>query len=388
MAYDKSVFILGAGASVPAGAPVLNDFLKKARELLDNPNSPLDSDEKDIFRRVFEWRGRMYPALRFLKLDLENMENLFCLVDMAYQLGIEVTEDVRNNLIRLIARTLDLTVKFSTLRISAKKQEETYSSDPTYYEFIELLKVWHSKNDVVKTEFDSIITLNYDICCEQALISQEVPFTYGDPWSDPNKIGYKLLKLHGSINWVICQECKDTKADLDFNYNIIPIRRTGYSHIGIAERIFKPQYSTQCKECGQDLSLFIVPPTWNKVTYSEKLKSVWKSASEEIEQATRLIIIGYSLPETDSFFKYLLALGLSKNESLQEIILINPAQGQEGETLENRYRDFIAPFFDNRNFKFWRVGFQDGIQLLKIRNDNPMMFKTVLQQYEEEARNQ
>jgi hypothetical protein len=37
MAYDKSVFILGAGASVPAGAPVLNDFLKKARELLDNP---------------------------------------------------------------------------------------------------------------------------------------------------------------------------------------------------------------------------------------------------------------------------------------------------------------------------------------------------------------
>jgi hypothetical protein len=81
-------------------------------------------------------------------------------------------------------------------------------------------------------------------------------------------------------------------------------------------------------------------------------------------------------------------LGLSKNESLQEIILINPAQGQEGEALENRYRDFIAPFFDTRNFKFWRVGFQKGIDLLKKRNYDSINFKEELQLYEEEAKNQ
>jgi len=117
------------------------------------------------------------------------------------------------------------------------------------------------------------------------------------------------------------------------------------------------------------------------------LKSVWKSASEEIEQATRIIIIGYSLPETDSFFKYLLALGLSKNDSLQEIILINPAQGIEGEALEKRYRDFIAPFFDTRNFRFWHVGFEKGITLLSYWiHNNLKAFKDSRQRYENESK--
>jgi len=94
MAYDKNVFILGAGASVEAGAPILNDFLKRARELLDNPRSGLTPEEREAFRRVFEWRGNIYPALRFLKLNLENLEDLFSLIDMASMLGMWDAEKV------------------------------------------------------------------------------------------------------------------------------------------------------------------------------------------------------------------------------------------------------------------------------------------------------
>jgi NAD-dependent SIR2 family protein deacetylase len=389
MAYDKSVFILGAGASVPAGAPVLNDFLKKARELLDNPNSELDNADREAFKHVFEWRGRMYPALRFLKLDLENMENLFCLVDMSYQLGFEKKKNIINDLIRLVGRTLDLTIKF----------KEIYKidnlTDKTYLDFINLLENWKQekldfinllenrnqlKSDAKKIGLDSIITLNYDIVCDQVFYIREIPFTYDYPPVDPDDSAYKLLKLHGSINWGVCLKCKHIKTVPYFPSSPY----TNLYNLDIAKRI----YDIPCEKCKKPLIPFIVPPTWNKIAYSKGLKSIWKSASKEIEQTTRIIIIGYSLPETDSYFKYLLAISLLKNESLQEIILINPAQGQEGEALENRYRDFIAPFFDTRNFKFWRVGFQKGIDLLKKRNYDSINFKEELQLYEEEAKNQ
>jgi len=68
---------------------------------------------------------------------------------------------------------------------------------------------------------------------------------------------------------------------------------------------------------------------------------------------------------------HLLALGLSKNESLQEIILINPAKGDAKEALEKRYRDFIAPFFDIHNFTFWNVSFSTGIKALDFKRQNP-----------------
>jgi len=208
MAYDKSVFILGAGASVPAGAPVLNDFLKKARELLDNPNSLLDSDERDVFRRVFEWRGKIYPALRFLKLDLDNMENLFCLVDMAYQLGLEKKRNAKINLIKLVTRTLDLTIKFGP-----GEEHNTYSS------FVGFLQ---KPKDITRTELNSIISLNYDIGCEQAFSSRGVSFTYGDPWSEVDDSAYKLLKLHGSVNWGVCPKCNYKKANADFrDYTVL-----------------------------------------------------------------------------------------------------------------------------------------------------------------------
>ena len=99
------------------------------------------------------------------------------------------------------------------------------------------------------------------------------------------------------------------------------------------------------------------------------MKSVWRSAREELENAARIIFIGYSLPQTDNFVKYLLALGLTKNESLQEIIVIDPAASSttdgEESSLRKRYRDFIATFFDTRNLTFWDVDFQTAMDRLQ-----------------------
>ncbi len=76
MAYDKNVFILGAGASKAAGAPILKEFMLKARELLENHQySGLSKNADDIkaFECVFEWRSNLYRVLRRLNIDFDNL---------------------------------------------------------------------------------------------------------------------------------------------------------------------------------------------------------------------------------------------------------------------------------------------------------------------------
>jgi len=52
----------------------------------------------------------------------------------------------------------------------------------------------------------------------------------------------------------------------------------------------------------------------------------------QISRATRLIVMGFSMPPTDLHFKYLLAAGLRENISLREILFVNPSK----EVIEQR----------------------------------------------------
>src|SRR6185312_10135630 len=72
---DRNVFILGAGFSCAAGAPLVNNFLDLARELYDDPTSDLDDGEREIFGRVFEFRQAMSRAREKMTIDLDNIEN-------------------------------------------------------------------------------------------------------------------------------------------------------------------------------------------------------------------------------------------------------------------------------------------------------------------------
>ena len=382
MAFDKNVFIFGAGASAGAGAPVLKDFLKRARELYDNRNSGLSGDEREAFGSVFKWRGGIYPALRVLKIDLDNVEDLFSLVDMAWQPGDQEAGHIVHSLIKMVSRTLELVVKFRfdpvQLIQSGGDFDKHVSNDWAYRGFLEVLENWIGHRDAAATERDSFITLNYDTIFDRTLRSLGRGFTYCHPdWlSGMDPESHKLLKLHGSVNWGKCPECGYKMAEMDFFGRGRNVPGSEFITMCAAAKL----YQTDCPECAKkgltvNLRPFAVPPTWNKASYSADLTPVWQAAREELAKAARLIIVGYSLPRTDSFFKYLLALGLSKNESLQEIILIDPAGGDAGESLKNRYLDFIAPFFDTNNFTFWSVPFVAGSKALEYRFIEPRCSK-------------
>jgi hypothetical protein len=83
--------------------------------------------------------------------------------------------------------------------------------------------------------------------------------------------------------------------------------------------------STPCKHCNQKGTLqpVVIPPTWSKHVEKTPLAEVWEAAVDAIREAYQIIVIGYSMPQTDTFFQYLLTLGLSNNQKLHRVVVVN-----------------------------------------------------------------
>jgi len=109
MPYRKNVFIVGAGFSAEAGAPVVRTFFEQAMELWKNPNSGLKQQERDIFRQVFDYRYELESAESKIQIDLDNIEDLFGTVEMASHLGFNGAQTVKAKIVYVILRPIELT---------------------------------------------------------------------------------------------------------------------------------------------------------------------------------------------------------------------------------------------------------------------------------------
>jgi hypothetical protein len=234
---DRNVYILGAGFSANANAPLLYNFLDKSRELLDDPGSGLDEYEREEFRTVFEFRRKMAQAREKVKLDLDNIEQLFGLVEMQQRLGLG-DSDARSATVYLIAKTLELMIAKAgvrqgipfTAKSSMSGSDELLRSykltpDPNIHPERYSLDLYDFFGMLIGGRFDPaekrahrtdvVITFNYDLVLDQALTRAGLPISYhlpphqaligtGVPISRlplQNGDGFSLLKLHGSTNW-------------------------------------------------------------------------------------------------------------------------------------------------------------------------------------------
>src|SRR5258708_7124572 len=113
----------------------------------------------------------------------------------------------------------------------------------------------------------------------------------------------------------------------------------------------------------------LAPASWDKTEYQDILQPVWSQAVSELQRATRICIIGYSLPESDAYFKYLLTLGLSENHGLYKFIVVDLAPrslsmfnseiaqpSRLTKTLRERYEELLEDLFKERRFSFHDEG--------------------------------
>jgi hypothetical protein len=364
---DRNVFILGAGFSRDAGAPLVHDFLDRARELFDDPDSALDIQEREQFEQVFKFKREVAKAREKFRIDLDNIEQLFGLVEMSQRLGSEPPAP-REATVYLIAKTLQLALASTSRRprvrmslVPAYAGQASFlkhvSRDASggdvfetdiYTHFALLLSGKYDDERRVASRSSTVITFNYDLVLDDALArvgtrpGYELADAVFDEASASNQV-VPLLKLHGSTNWAICG--------------------CGQIHVLGQKATEDPSLfrSRPCGKCGKTgLRLLLVPPSWDKSEYSRVMQPVWKQAVEALKSATRICVIGYSMPEADAFFKFLLALGLAENDRLYKLIVVDWVPGvpsPQENTTEMRWRGMLEGLFVGRRFEFFDRGF-------------------------------
>jgi len=188
------------------------------------------------------------------------------------------------------------------------------------------------------TAGDLVISYNYDLLMDNALrdcgmltdSGYLLPFRQvsdGGAWDrpddEPSKV--KLLKLHGSLNWMRCIRC-----DSNFMMRNEKMDR------------WMTSIPEECPTCGADgsnyLERLLVPPLLTKNYSDHAISYLWTEANRHIRTIREVVAIGYSLPPTDFASETLLRTSLEYSQRSIPLTLVNPC-----EEVFKRYSKIFAP---------------------------------------------
>ena len=314
---DSNVYILGAGFSVDGGLPVVSGFLNRMRDSLDWLEQEGWEREAKAVKEVLGFRLAAASAAHRVNINIENIEELFSLA------AASEDKEYEDSMVLAIAATLEFARRHHTppnakavvpidwATLGHWESPDGVSDDvregPVYDYYVALMAgVLTRMSELSKNTF---ITFNYDTLLEDAAKNLGFAYDYRfahKAFNFENGTYYKehqydegripILKLHGSLNWAFpgTQGGKLTIFD---------------DYAQVQERKLTP---------------VMVPPTWRK-SIEGRVGDAWEEAVEAIKSATRIYIVGFSIPETDPHFKYLLAAGLRENISLREVCFVNPS---------------------------------------------------------------
>lgn len=334
----KSIYFLGAGASVSGNAPTFSNFRSKANEVLHNWTNKKEVIQ--LFQRVLkDWNEH------FDNYDIEK-----------YYLAIEMNNILHHNQSINIKDIIDFIVL--TIENPRKKL--------TTLEYKSLHKA-HRNDGVAKAIF---ITTNWDILLERSILEIEIEnkesaldtavdkyaFINYDDMIQPYYKSVKpsinsfppILKLHGSLNWVFCEKCGQIYY---FNWQM-------YESLSFQKDI-------ECPECyNVKLVPFIVPPTLSKLEKHAQLRSIWSKASEYLRLCEKLCFIGYSFAETDMQMKIFISNALRENSNLKEVMVVtkydDPKKDEEPKKdFVMRYHSVLSKAISNPKICFYYNGFEE-----------------------------
>ncbi|HHV61693.1 MAG TPA: hypothetical protein GXX51_03510 [Firmicutes bacterium] len=172
----------------------------------------------------------------------------------------------------------------------------------------------------------AVISTNYDLIFDQALEDLKVKFHYCVGYSEGCEAqhGIKFLKLHGSVNWLLCRGC----AYVDVWRNSYPTQT-----LWAEESISKP-----CRRCSGTrwTDMLVTPARRRSYEYlSLGLQPVWDETLAELLKTDIIVFIGYSLPPEDRDILDLLYKGVRKEA---KVLVVDPS-----EDTVNRYRETFGP---------------------------------------------
>lgn len=301
---SSTVYLLGAGFSAPLGLPVMTNFLSKSKDLYF-----ADRTRYEYFGQVFDTINEMSVCKNYFNADLFNIEEILSILEMTDSLGQDRMMEglFAQYIIEVIEAYTPAVPRINTTFMTQLFGEHIHNC---YGYFVaSLLNAVFSKGsrgeiwtnlDGDRSNFYSVLTFNYDLVLEKHFthlkefgrLDSNIKFVTEGLEDGLNAGEVFVAKLHGSV---------DTRK--------------------------------------------VIPPTWNK-TLNEDIRYAWQSARILLMSANHIRIIGYSLPETDAYVKYLLKSAIIENPDLKSIDVL--CLDNDG-SAKQRYDAFIT--FPRYRFK-------------------------------------
>ncbi len=340
---EKSVFILGAGFSYSAGVPTQASLLST---IVKHKNT-FEPKYETAKIKIIDFITSIFPSIEYI-----DIEEVFTILDR----GVNEKErfitfswqelyDLRNSLVYLVLYVIDEALQ----NVNCKVINE-YTKFIQY--LINLRKSDNSDLTIISTNWDNLLEKYIEnfIVNETNIKTDYCIYTYklNDKTHIPDITlkakgfnNIKILKLHGSINWLYCSNCKRMYID-DLS-------------IGIEKKECEYCIDDNVNKSGLNIEPMIITPTLLKEYHNLYIQGIWQNAFIELQEATKVVFIGYSLPKIDFELKYLLKKSIQK----LDITVVLASGDEDGEAHKNYQR-----LFGNENVTYYFDGFEEWVNTL------------------------
>jgi len=357
-------YIIGAGASKcyeksPTGLkmPVAKEFFQTYNKLR------ISSDPNVLVGHIINYVGEYYNISPEEFIDFNrDIEELHSEVEEKLNISLETNDEVNKML--FYSTYNQLVFLFTSVINEIQNGEISFA---------------HKELIASMEDTDSIITFNWDTLIDRALHENgrwncdngyliKPKMIYRDKWefNNANDSKIKLIKLHGSTNWLSSYTTFNMDGDITFTHDsgkeifyvyeytnnpyscykgrYLPNYKPfsyGYYPPNLPEKgISAPKGRTFVnymirtpftpKGTSNDSGLvsmpLIIPPVKNKkyTFYGDLFPELWNYAEMVLVNSDTIIILGYSFPKTDIRTNELFISAFTKRNNIPDIIIVNP----------------------------------------------------------------
>lgn len=351
----ENLFIVGAGFSSYAGLPLTGEFtealldverLSKKRPSRAALVPFLRHFVHDAFDHGEKAGSQFWPAL----------EDLFTCVDLAANSGHHLGKKYEPARLRTVRRALIV----RSIRMLRQRLGRKYRKEDEWQQFERFCR----GVDIGKSAF---ISMNWDTVIEETLRTTQgiSEVEYGcDAWpaifeksrvqlqNNPGRTQtkvLKVLKMHGSANWMYCDNCRTLLWFPPEQSSKIATRLFTQRDWELVWATIGGDYKDKAVEAlcpcceARGLGTRLATFSYRKALEFPMFHKSWLAAEQLLRDASRWIFIGYSLPGADYEFKYLLKqVQLARHKAPPSLVLITGGESKEAEETSRNYQRFFG----------------------------------------------
>jgi hypothetical protein len=353
-----NVIILGAGASVDAGIPVLANFVERMWEFAitgKQNGQELSDEDKTIFTEAMKVRYELDGYHGRAAFDDRNIEDILSILSFNLIGGKKSDQEKLNWFMKAITRTIELTC---TVKHNGRLNQIQGDGPEIYRDFWNKL---FERFENAPISFPTIISFNYDLVLERSLFQQLVGVRY-NRYNELFHFGGIQLKYHCGFSNDLTYEAqyaeygqfaKDRQNGmiLEESNNSVP---KNLLEIELLKLHGSLNFSTDKNEKFIPTNVankpHILPPIINKWAGKNE-ESMWSTGLKRLRDAKNVIIVGYSLPQTDIYMQYFLRAGIGPNLNINKIIVFNPVlftHGEQNDAMRKRFGNCFSPQLQSR----------------------------------------